>query len=62
MNFAENWTRIFVVIIFLSFGKPEIIGGIVPNMIASLVFIGSIGYFVFTGKIAEMLGLKRSPK
>ena len=62
MNFADNWTRIFVVITFLSFGEAEIICGIVPNVISFLFFIGAIGYFAFTGKMAEMLGLKKPPK
>ena len=34
MNFADNWARVFVVITFLSFGEAQIIGGIVPNLIA----------------------------
>ena len=34
MNFADNWARIFVVITFLTFGEAQIIGGIVPNLIA----------------------------
>ena len=34
MNFADNWARVFVVITFLTFGEAQIIGGIVPNLIA----------------------------
>ena len=55
MNFADNWVRVFVVIIFLTFGEAQIIGGIVPNLIAFLLFLGAIGYFALTGKMAEML-------
>ena len=62
MNFADNWARIFVVIAFLSFGEAQIIGGIVPNVIAFFLFIGAIGYFAFTGKMAEIFGLKKPPK
>ncbi len=61
MNFADNWARVIVMITFLSFGEAEIIGGIIPNLIAFSVFLGAIGYFAFTGKIAEMLGLKKKP-
>ena len=52
MNFADNWARVFVVIIFLTLGEAQIIGGIVPNLIA-------FGYFASTGKMAEMFGWKR---
>ncbi len=62
MSFAENWIRVFVVITFLSFGEAQIIGGIVPNAIAFLLFIGAIGFFAFTGKMAEMFELKKPPK
>ena len=62
MNFADNWARVFVVITLLSFGEAQIIGGIVPNVIAFLLFIGAIGYFAFTGKMAEMFGLKKPTK
>ena len=62
MNFADNWARVFVVISFLSFGEAQIIGGIVPNVISFLLFIGAIGYFTFTGKMAEIFGLKKPPK
>ena len=62
MSFADNWARIFVVVTFLSFGEAQIIGGIVPNVIAFLMFIGAIGYFVFTGKMAQMFGIKKTPK
>ena len=41
------------------FAKAEIIGGIVPNLIAFKMFLGAIGYFALTGKMAEMFGWKR---
>ena len=62
MNFADNWVRLFVVITFLSVGEAQIIGGIVPNLIAFGLFVGVIGYFALTGKMAEMFGLKKSSK
>ena len=37
---------------------PLIIGGIVPKLIAFVLFIGAIGYFALTGKMAEMFGWK----
>ena len=49
MNFADNWARVFVVITFLTFGEAQIIGGIVPNLIAFTLFLGAIGYFASTG-------------
>ena len=58
MNFADNWARVFVVITFLTFGEAQIIGGIVPNLIAFGLFLGAIGYFALTGKMAEMFGWK----
>ena len=58
MSFADNWARVFVVITFLTFGEVQIIGGIVPNLIAFVLFIGAIGYFASTGKMAEMFGWK----
>ena len=60
MDFADNWARLFVVIIFLGFGEAQIIGGIVPNLIAFGLFVAAIGYFALNGKMAKMLGLKRS--
>ena len=72
MNFADPWAKVFVVITFLTFGEAQIIGGIVPNLIAfSLflgalgsfaLFLGAIGYFALTGKMAEMFGIKKRPK
>ena len=50
MNFADNWARVFVVITFLTFGEAQIIGGIVPNLIAFSLFLGAIGCFASTGK------------
>ena len=58
MNFADKWARVFVVITFLTFGEAQIIGGIVPNLLAFLLFIGAIGYFASTG-MAEMLGCRK---
>ena len=56
MVFADNWARVFVVITFLTFGEAHIIGGIVPSLIAFGLFLGAIGNFASTGKIAEMFG------
>ena len=36
------------------FAKAQIIGGIVPNLIAIGLFLSAIGYFALTGKMAEM--------
>ena len=36
--------------------KAQIIGGIVPNLIAFGLFLGAIGCFALTGKMAEMFG------
>ena len=47
-----------IVITFLTFGEAQIIGGIVPNLIAFGLFLGAIGYFASTGKMAEMFGWK----
>ena len=49
-------------ITFLGFGEAQIIGGIVPNLIAFGLFVGAIGYFALTGKMAEMVGLKKRSK
>ena len=38
--------------------KAQIIGGIIPNLIALGIFLGAIGYFALTGKMAEMFGWK----
>ena len=62
MSFADNWARVFVVITFLTFGEAQIIGGIVPNLIAFGLFIGAIGYFASTEKMGEMLGWKNKNK
>ena len=58
MNFADNWARIFVVMMFLGleaansyFAKAAIVGGILPNLIAFGLFLGAIGYFLFTGPL-----------
>ncbi|KGG14876.1 hypothetical protein EV06_1939 [Prochlorococcus sp. MIT 0602] len=58
----DNWGRVFVVITFLSLGEAQINGGIVPNAIAFLMFIGAVVSFAFTGKMAEMFGMKKPPK
>ena len=60
MDFADNWARLFVVIIFLVFGEAQIIGGIVPNLIAFGLFVGAIGYFALTGTMAEIFGWKNN--
>ena len=58
MNFADNWARVFVVMTFLGlevvntyFAKAEIVGGILPNLIAFALFLGAIGCFLFTGPL-----------
>ena len=38
----------------------QLIGGIVPNLIAFGLFLGAIGYFAATGKMAEMFGWGRA--
>ena len=58
MNFADNWAKVSVVITFLTFGEAQIIGGIILNLIVFVLFLGAIGYFVSTGKMAEMFGWK----
>ena len=58
MPFTDNLARFFVVITFLTFGEVQILGGIVPNLIAFGLFLGAIGYFASTGKMAEMFGWK----
>ena len=58
MNFADNWARVFVVITFLIFGEAQIIGEIVPNLIAFTLFLGAICYFTETGEIADMFDRK----
>ena len=59
MSFADNWARVFVVITFLGFGEAQIIGEIVPNLIAFTLFVGPIGYLAFTGRMAEMFGWEK---
>ena len=41
------------------FAKAEIIGGVVPNLIAFGFFLGAIGYFALTGKMADMFDWRR---
>ena len=57
MYFADNYERIFVVISVLDleaanpyFAKAEIIGGILPNLVA-FVFSCSYWVFLFTGPL-----------
>lgn len=59
MSFVDNWARVLVVIAFLTFGEVQILGGLVPNLIAFGLFLGAIGYFVLTGKMAEMFRWKK---
>ena len=56
MSFADNLERVFAIITFLTFGKAQIIGGIVLNMIAFGLLLLAIVYFALTGKMAEMFG------
>ena len=58
MNFADNWARVVVVMTFLVLeaantylAKAAIVGGIIPNLIAFVLFLGAIGYFLFTGPL-----------
>ena len=59
MSFADSWARVFVVITFLTFGEAQIIGGLVANLIAFVLFLGAIGCFALTGKMAEMFRWKK---
>ena len=47
-------------ITFLTFGKAQIIGRIVPNLIASGLLFRTIGYFAQTREMVEMLGWKNN--
>ena len=58
MNFADNYARLFVVMSVLGleaannyFAKAEIVGGLLPNLIAFGLFLVAIGYFLFTGPL-----------
>ena len=58
MHFADNWARVFVVMTFLVLeaantycSQAEIVGRILSNFIALGWFLGSIGYFLFTGPL-----------
>ena len=58
MNFADNWASGFAVMTSLVleaantyFDKAAIVGGIIPNLIAFGLFLGAIGYFLFTGPL-----------
>ena len=59
MSFVDNLVRVFVVITFLTFGEAQIIGGIVPNLIAFGLLLVAIGYFALKGKMAEMFGWRK---
>ena len=59
MNFVDNWSRFFVVVASLAFADAQIIGGIVPNLIAFCFFVGIIGHFACTGKMLQMLRSKK---
>ena len=45
-------------ITFFTLGEAQIIGGIVSSLIAFGLFLGAIGYFALTGKMAAMFGCK----
>ncbi len=47
----ENLTCFSVVITYMLFGQPEMIGGIIPNLIAFTLFLVFIVYFALTGKM-----------
>ena len=49
---------ILLLITFLTFGEAQIIVGIVPNLIAFVLFLGAIGYLALTGRMADMFGWK----
>ena len=51
-----------MVVNFIGLGEAQIIGGIVPNLIAFSLFVGAIGYFALTGKMGVILGIKKSAK
>ena len=58
MMFADNYIRLFVVMTVLGleaantyFSKAEIVGGILPNLIAFGLFLLAIGYFLFTSSL-----------
>ncbi len=59
MYFADNWARVFVVITFTGLGEAQIIGGIIPNLIAFGLFIGAILYFALTSKMAKIFAHKK---
>ena len=58
MNFADNYARLFVVMSVLGleaantyFAKAEIVGGLLPNLIAFGLFLLAICYFMFTSSM-----------
>jgi len=38
--------------------EAQVVDGIVPTLIVFGLFLGAIGYFALTGKMAEMFGWK----
>ena len=42
--------------------EPEIIGGIIPNVAAFIVFCLLIIYFSMTGRMAKMFGCNKKDK
>ena len=58
MNFAENYARLFVVITVLELevvntclAKAKVVGVILPKLLSFGLFLGGIGYFLFTGTL-----------
>ena len=47
-------------ITFVTFAEAQVMGGIIPNMIAFSLFLGAIGYFALTGEMAEMFFWKNN--
>ena len=47
-------------ITLLTFGEAQIIGGIVPNLIAFGIFLGAIGYLAATIRSA-LLNIEKGP-
>ncbi len=60
MHLANNYARLFVVVTVLGLevvqayiAKAEIVGGMIPNLIAFGLFLGAIGYFCLLGPYLE---------
>ena len=47
---------------YMELSSPEIIGGIVPNLIAFTIFCLLIFYFAKTGRMAKMFGWDKHNK